>query len=73
MQPHVQIIAHKDAQTWADVLGVSVHTVLSWRQRKSIPHEQWAPAIAAGLTTLEDLSPDLAQAISGTDRQDAAA
>jgi hypothetical protein len=58
---HADII--KDPEAIAAHLGVSVHTVRSWRQRKSIPSDQWPPLIAGGFATLEELSPRLAEVI----------
>lgn len=71
MRSHEQIIKEAGAQALADSLGVSVHTVRSWAQRGAIPHERWAALIAAGCTTLEELSPELARVVS--DKQGAAA
>jgi hypothetical protein len=61
---HDKLIAPKDAPLIADRLGVSVHTVLSWRQRKSIPAEKWPAFIEAGFATLDDLAPELAEAVA---------
>lgn len=62
MKAHAKII--QDADAMAARLGVSVNTVRSWKQRKSIPADQWPAIIAAGFATLDELSPDLAQVIA---------
>lgn len=66
---HADII--KDAEAIAGHLGVSVHTVRSWKQRKSIPSDQWPALISAGFASLEQLAPQLAEVIR-PDRDEAA-
>lgn len=39
-----------------------------WHRRGSIPHEQWPAVIAAGLAALDELSPELAEAVGQTPR-----
>lgn len=60
---HADIIPYADAPKVAERLGVSVNTVLSWRQRNSIPTDKWPALIAAGFATLEALSPELADVV----------
>lgn len=62
MKDHAKII--QDADAMAAKLGVSVNTVRSWKQRKSIPSDQWPAIISSGFATLDELSPDLAQVIA---------
>lgn len=69
MKTHADILT--DADAIAAHLGKSVNTVRSWKQRNSIPHDQWAGMIAGGFATLEELSPELAEVV--TAQQDAAA
>lgn len=56
MRTHSQIIDHRDAPRLANALGVSVHTVRSWKQRGSIPAEYWRGFDAAGVATIEELA-----------------
>lgn len=60
---HADLIPYADAPRIAGLLGISVNTVISWRQRKSIPPDRWPALIAAGIATLEDLSPELADVV----------
>mgnify|MGYP001574337554 CR=1 FL=1 len=41
MRTHADILKPADDQALAAELGISVHTVRSWRQRNSIPAEHW--------------------------------
>lgn len=44
-----------------------------WEMRKSIPHDQWPAIIAAGIATLDELSPALAEAVAQAPAQGTAA
>lgn len=68
MRTHAEIIRPQDAPALAQQLGVSVHTVLSWRQRNSIPAEHWKALDAARIASLEEL----ADAAAAKKRADAA-
>lgn len=61
MKTHADIL--KDADAIAAHLGKSVNTVRSWKQRNSIPHDQWPRLIAGGFATLDELSPMLAEVL----------
>ncbi len=68
MKTHTEVIKPQDAPKLADRLGVSVHTVLSWRQRNSIPAEHWKALDEDGVATLGEL----AEAAAAKRQQDAA-
>lgn len=70
MKTHADIL--KDPDAVAEHLGKSVNTVRSWKQRKSIPADQWPALIAGGFATLDELSPPLAEALRNQPAQDAA-
>lgn len=40
----------------AKALGVSVHTVKSWRARNSIPADRWLDFVKCGAATFEQLA-----------------
>jgi len=57
MREHEQIIADAGgAQTVHEKLGLSLHTVRSWAQRKRIPPEYWAAIVGLGAATVEELT-----------------
>lgn len=56
MRSHSAVIDHKQVAMLAEQLGVSVHTVRSWKQRDSIPAEYWAALETRGVATLEELA-----------------
>lgn len=56
MRTHSDIIKPSDAEMLAEQLGVSVHTVRSWRQRDSIPGEYWDDLERLKVTTLKELA-----------------
>lgn len=69
MRAHKQIIADAGGyQALANLIApgneVLKRNARFWERRDSIPHEQWPAIIAAGLATLEELSPALAEAVS---------
>lgn len=68
MRTHLQIISDaggykKLAETIAPGNEVLRRNARFWERRKSIPHDQWPAVIAAGIATLEELSPPLAEAV----------
>jgi hypothetical protein len=68
MRTHRQIIAEAGGyQAFAAKIDagndVLKRNARFWERRNSIPHEQWPALIAAGLATLDELSPELATAI----------
>lgn len=71
MKTHADILKDPDAVALA--LGKSVNTVRSWKQRNSIPSDQWPGLIEGGFATIEELSPKLAEVLSQGFTQDAAA
>lgn len=56
MRTHAEIIRSRPASLVSDALGVSLHTVRSWAQRKSVPAEHWAGVRDLGMATLEELA-----------------
>lgn len=63
MRTHEDIMKAVKVEALAEHLGKSVHTVRSWRQRKSIPVDVWPGFIAGGFATIEELSPELAEVL----------
>lgn len=51
---HADLI--KDAEAISAHLGVSIHTVRSWRQRESIPAQYWPKLVEADFASLEVLA-----------------
>lgn len=66
MRTHADIIRPAEVEALASALGVSVHTVRSWRQRDSIPAEHWKVLVGLGAATLDELA-DAAAAKRATD------
>lgn len=69
MRTHAQIIADAGgyqalAAKIAPGNDVLKRNARFWERRNSIPQEQWAAVISAGLATIGELSPELAAAIN---------
>lgn len=56
MRTHAEIIRSRPAAEISQALDVSLHTVRSWAQRKSIPAEHWAAIRDLGIATLDELA-----------------
>lgn len=56
MRTHSEIIKDQGSDAIQAVTGVSIHTVRSWAQRKSIPSQYWKALADAGHTTLDELA-----------------
>lgn len=55
MQNHKQICERIGEAKAADLCGVTVYAVRSWRQRNRIPAEYWRRIIDAKLATADEL------------------
>ncbi|MBA3577458.1 MAG: hypothetical protein H0W39_07605 [Sphingomonas sp.] len=56
MRQHREIVPPDRVDEVARETGKSVHTVISWRQRNSIPADVWAILARMEIATLEELA-----------------
>jgi hypothetical protein len=56
MRTHSQIVTAAGESQLAEIGGVPLNTVISWRQRDRIPADLWKPIADAQLATLDELA-----------------